>query len=316
MAAFLLGTVPAIADTAERVETFGRGPVQMTVSVRPARIEPHRDALLVLRAVVPRRVEVELPVSLADRLQGFELRGVIESDPVERQGKIEHEWRLLLTPLVAREYRLAPFPVRYTDRNRDPPVSDWFPTRPILFDFDAPPASDEGIAPAFDPVRVWPGPRTWALYGAVALAIGMALFLLRRLFRKAGRAIRRWRMAPRERALAELADLLAKDLIASGQIKMFYLELTGVVRRYIERAHKIRAPEQTTQEFLEAASRSPRFRPDALAKLKDFLEAADMVKFAAWRPPEEDIRQAVATARSYIEADAAPAQQEPEDGHV
>jgi hypothetical protein len=157
------------------------------------------------------------------------------------------------------------------------------------------------------PVWIYPSFRTVALWTAMAAAGVGLLFLLAKLLRKVRRQVQLMRMSPRERALTELAELMAKDLIRKDRVKDFYLELTMIVRRYIERAHAIRAPEQTTEEFLAAVSRDPRFSREVVAKLKAFLEAADLVKFAAHRPPEPDIRRSTGTAREYIETDAASA---------
>jgi hypothetical protein len=76
------------------------------------------------------------------------------------------------------------------------------------------------------------------------------------------------------------------------------------VRCYIERAHAVRAPEQTTEEFLAAVSRDSRFGPAVVERLRAFLRAADLVKYAAQRPEPAAVDQAVATARSYVETDA------------
>jgi len=118
------------------------------------------------------------------------------------------------------------------------------------------------------------------------------------------RAVKLRRMSPRERALYELAELLARDLLGREQIKDFYFELTMIVRAYIERAHTIRAPEQTTEEFLLAVSRDSRFSPAVVGQLRTFLQAADMVKYAAFRPDQPTVNQALSTARNYIETDA------------
>jgi hypothetical protein len=104
--------------------------------------------------------------------------------------------------------------------------------------------------------------------------------------------------------MLELAALLKRDLIARGDPKEFYLELTMIVRRYIERSHGVRAPEQTTEEFLAAASWDPRFSREVLAKLREFLQAADLVKFAAHRPAPGAAERATDTARDYIETDS------------
>jgi hypothetical protein len=77
-----------------------------------------------------------------------------------------------------------------------------------------------------------------------------------------------------------------------------------IVRRYIERRHRVRAPEQTTQEFLRAVSSDPRFAPQVVERLKQFLEAADLVKFAAWTPDSGAVENAVSSARDYLTSDA------------
>jgi hypothetical protein len=41
-----------------------------------------------------------------------------------------------------------------------------------------------------------------------------------------------------------------------------------------------------------------------LATLRAFLQAADLVKFAADRPADEAVDRAVSTARAYIQTDA------------
>jgi len=112
-------------------------------------------------------------------------------------------------------------------------------------------------------------------------------------------------MSPRERALEELAELMARDLVGKNMVKEFYLELTMIVRRYIERAHAIRAPEQTTEEFLAAVSSDNRFGQEVINRLRLFLEAADLVKFAAYHPESDAISRATETARSYVVTDAA-----------
>ena len=122
------------------------------------------------------------------------------------------------------------------------------------------------------------------------------------------------RLSPAERAVRELDALLAKDLIRRGKVKDFYVELTMVVRRYIERQHGIRAPEQTTQEFLRAAGDDRRFPPAVLRKLAAFLEAADLVKFAAHQPDADAIDRAARTARDFILTDSQ--QTADEDPHV
>jgi hypothetical protein len=161
---------------------------------------------------------------------------------------------------------------------------------------------DPEVAP--EPIYVPPTARTvasWILAALAGLAaLAALLFGLTRLSRR----VREFRMSPVERAMVELQRLLGRNLPGRGLYKEFYIELTMVVRRYIERARGIRAPEQTTQEFLAAAAGHPAFTPDVLAQLKTFLESADLVKFAGQEATPAMADDATAKAKAYITTDA------------
>ena len=289
-----------------RVEDVSQGPVHVIITAEPAKVELDRDILLTITVTAPPEIEASLP-SLDDRLTGFILSGTFDREPSSQDGKTVAERNARLTPVLADEYRLAPFPIVYTDRSRSPAVTGWFPTRPIVFEMMSP--ADAGgagdIETALRPVWIYPPFKTVALYSGLAILGAGAIILVWKLVRRIHRTIKLMRMSPRERALKELAALVAKDLIRRDMPKEFYLELTMIVRRYIERAHKIRAPEQTTQEFLAAAGDNPDFSGKVVEKLRNFLEAADLVKFAAHRPETDAADGATATAREYVETDSA-----------
>jgi hypothetical protein len=109
------------------------------------------------------------------------------------------------------------------------------------------------------------------------------------------------RQTPEEIAHAALAALLAENLPARGLIKEFYLQLTGIVRQYIEDTTGIRAPEQTTGEFLHDMRSREAFAPERSVRLAEFLEAADMVKYAGQQPPENQINEAISRAREFVD---------------
>ena len=86
----------------------------------------------------------------------------------------------------------------------------------------------------------------------------------------------------------------------ASDVKLFYVELTAIVRRYIERTKGIHAPEQTTQEFLQEISRRKDFPAEQSRRLRSFLEAADLVKFAAHQPREEDVEESFRRASAFV----------------
>jgi hypothetical protein len=154
------------------------------------------------------------------------------------------------------------------------------------------------LRPATGPVEL-PEPAAgslWWLFGACLLIVGLLL------------GWRRWRrpsrkqvpkLSPFELAYLELDELLDGDL-SERDVKRFYVELTAIVRRYIERTTGVRAPEQTTEEFLREISGFATFTSDERERLQQFLESADLVKFAAQRPDKRDIEQSFERAKAFI----------------
>ena len=108
-------------------------------------------------------------------------------------------------------------------------------------------------------------------------------------------------VSPHEAALAKLDALLAENLLADGYLKLFYLRLSDIVRHYIEDRFGLRAPEQTTDEFLVALANAPQIRGDHQQLLRRFLRQADMVKFAKFKPGADETGGAVEAARRFIE---------------
>jgi len=159
------------------------------------------------------------------------------------------------------------------------------------------------LRPPREPLSPW----TWAaiagalLIGALAVAVFVA-WLKRRAQRPAPPIL------PEVWALRALAQLEAADLISSGQAKEFYYRLSEIVRVYIELKFGLAAPEMTTEEFLGALARDRGAVPYDADRLRDFLQACDLVKYAAFRPRQEDSAQALGTARAFIDATAAAAQ--------
>lgn len=303
------------AASATRVEELAWGPMRVTFSFTPGDVPLNQDVLLDVTLVSPEGVTLSLP-PLDDRLGGFSLSGRYDSDATTSGGTTTHALHMRLTPLVAREYRLAPLAVSYTDARVQPPLTGWFPTKPIVLSAAAPAAHGSALAGTVEPLWIRPAFRTVAAWIVGSIAVAALAVWLFRIMRRVREEVQLRRLSPRERALRELHNLLAKGLIERGLVKDFYVELTMIVRRYIERRHGVRAPEQTTEEFLAAVGRDPRFDAAVLMRLQAFLQAADRVKFAAHQPAAGDIDAATRTAEEYIAQDAeavdsgAPAREE------
>ena len=153
-----------------------------------------------------------------------------------------------------------------------------------------------GLVELSRPVRRTP----WLEIGMVstALVVLVSGFILWRRRRRAVPAARRH--TPEELAYLDLQALIQADLIAAGRYGEFYVELTGIVRRYIERTTQVHAPELTTEEFLREMHDRKLFAADQQQRLQRFLEAADLIKFAARIPGTEEIERSFDTAKAFV----------------
>lgn len=102
------------------------------------------------------------------------------------------------------------------------------------------------------------------------------------------------RIPPFDAAKTRLKELDGKKLISQNKIKLYYVELTDIVRTFIERELNIPALESTTDELLETitdfnASSKLNIPLETLAKLQKLLQEADLVKFAKSKPLQNEI---------------------------
>ena len=218
-------------------------------------------------------------IDLRERFRGFS----VADDYEDEENNCTH-WLLTPEP-CAKGYRIAPF--AFEDRV----------IGPVRFE---PPAVREPVTGAMevDPQKDLP-PLSLKLAGQVAAALVALLLVAAVAFwtvRYLARRVREHRMSPIERAWAELDRLVKRGLPGRGRYKDFYVELTLVVRRYIQRKYGVKAPNLTTEEFLKNF--------EGGAKLREFLESADMVKFAGVEATPDMADGATESARTYLKGDA------------
>lgn len=284
---------------AVRTEELSSGRIAVSLAATPGTVSLDKPVILTLTLSTPESVNATWP-ELADRFEGFGPPEVYETGARTEKGRTRRELRVRLTPLAASEYRLKPLAILFRDPASEKP--EWVKTRPVVF-AAAPRPAVAALNPPAPPLPIPLSAREIGLAVLAAAAVAAILYLVYRLTRRLRKAIRLRQMSARQRALLELDELSARHLIEQGLLKDFYFELTAVVRRYIERRHGIRAPEQTTEEFLISAGADPRFPRDTLEKLQTFLTAADWVKFANFKPGPEAGPRALESARQYVTTD-------------
>lgn len=103
-------------------------------------------------------------------------------------------------------------------------------------------------------------------------------------------------------ALRRLDKLESADYISRREFEFLHVELSAVMRYFIENRFGLKALEQTTEEFIRAIGQSPHFGTEQQVILRQFLELADLVKFATYDPGSSASREAMKTVRDFIES--------------
>ncbi|MCX7826860.1 MAG: hypothetical protein N2689_15075 [Verrucomicrobiae bacterium] len=140
----------------------------------------------------------------------------------------------------------------------------------------------------------------WAAAAAVLLIVVAAgVWLVQRKRRQDAQRV----FVPRKNAVEEARERLeaARRLMLAGEVEAFYVEVSDAVRHYIERQFRLRAPEQTTEEFLQDMARAQRLRPSHKELLAEFLTQCDLVKFARFRPGPAAMENALGAATRFVD---------------
>jgi hypothetical protein len=127
----------------------------------------------------------------------------------------------------------------------------------------------------------------YLIIGFIALTlIGLAVWFLRK--RKLQVKEPAKIIVPKEAAhviaFRSLSELKEKKLWQNDRVKLYYVELSDIVRTYIENRYRLLALESTTQELLDSISHNKYLNEEQLLMLKQVLYTADMAKFAKAKP--------------------------------
>lgn len=150
------------------------------------------------------------------------------------------------------------------------------------------------IAP---PVDI-PDPFAWLWWGLALLALTIAALLLWLWLRK--RATQQ-AVVPGVPAHVRAKQKLQEALSLLAQPKPFVIAVSDAARWYLEERFSFRAPERTTEEFLNDLQRTDRLTRDQKESLGAFLESCDLVKFAKYEPGEVELRDLHASAVRLVE---------------
>jgi len=257
-----------------------------------------------LSVSAPRDFSVDFPAFEADTL----VRGiqVLRRGPVDTVLLDNHRFRLqknyVLTSFDAELYYIPPIEFKVGGVNYK---SNHLSLKVISFDVDT--ANLE----LFDikgvekpPFVIWDYalPAGYVLGGLLLLLLGYYLY----------KRYRKTKLFPEAEpdpelllpahvvALQALDKIKSEKIWTEGKYKLFYTQVTDVLRKYMGRRFDIPAMELSSSEILDFFRKNKEAQP-VYEQLKQLLMLADFVKFAKFQPLESENQQTLNHAYGFVE---------------
>jgi hypothetical protein len=271
---------------------------------------------------IDKDVDVFNPV-IQDSLYQVEI--VKESAPIKKEAD---EIKLILYHFIISRYDSAevtipPIPILYKTKN-DTTIQVVF-SNPVSFSVHTVEVIAEAdIKDVKSPFTIpldWKLILLWFLIVAILIAV-LVYFYKKYQKRKSERLVRKEiiKIPAHLKALAELDNLEKEQLWQKGLIKDYHSNITGIIRGYFENRFELPALELTTTESMNQL-KTVKEAKIIYGTTDDFLNNADMVKFAKFVPldsvNEEMMKQAkdivYKTIEKESEIDEKPVQEEVEE---
>ncbi len=254
---------------------------------------------------------VQWPDSL--NLAPFEVLGAVVSPVTVADGRAASTAVLTLTAFELGELELPSFPVSVASPGGTAElVTDPFGIAVVSVGLD----EGADIRDIRGPLSI---PRSWVVIAlwilALALAAGGGYWLARRARQRKSDDDPASEAPPRpahELAYEALDWLESSTLLQQGRIKDYYIEVSDVIRRYLEGRYAVRALEMTSREVLEQLDGAG-VGQGIHWRFASFLEQCDLVKFAKYRPGPGACGEIVPAARALVDATLPPPEPEAEE---
>ncbi len=279
------------------------GPVSATLTISNS--EPLIGDLMTLELVVEAAEGVSLQMpGKAEAFSRFTVEKYSDGRESTKTGN-KHTQKYVLQASRSGRLRIPPLRIAFVDKGPDSKSGDEqellteeipIKVRPVL-------AGDEASKAQLRPIRgslqEELGNSYFAQYwwiGALSiagLAVLIGLFFLKRSKREQD-------VSPYEKASVALASLESQGMPDTETLDNWYVQLSSIVREYLEGRFALRAPELTTEEFLREAQRSDRLSDEHKALVSGFLADCDRVKFAGYEPEADESRAVLEAARRFL----------------
>jgi hypothetical protein len=250
-------------------------------------------------------IELEYPASATlqhidfERLDSntIELIDYILMDSLESSDLKSNRIRATITAFTAGDYKIS-LPVRIRDGQQTQTIfSDTMHLvvySPTLDSTTLAPIKD--ILPEKDDITDW----GWIILLIFLVPIVLiGLYVLISSQKKKQTQLGLPSLSAYDSAMKALETLQQSSHLAKGNVKIYYSELSNIVRNYLEKAYQIPALESTSAQIL-AHEHGNKLSDEQQVLLRKLLSTSDLVKFAKVEPTSETHNNTWETAKQII----------------
>lgn len=211
--------------------------------------------------------------------------------------------RYLASVFTLGEARIPPIPVRYRLPDGTTGEASTEPIALTVVSLLPKDPQQQKLADIRGPASVGIGRAFWVALGCgLALVAALAFWAIRRRKRDVVPAAALVpALPPDAEATGALDALAARDLLGRGEYRAFYIELTTIAKRYLERRLGAPVLEMTSAETVACLRRHPH-AGDVVAVARDLAEAADRIKFARGEGLAAEAERHLAAVRALVPA--------------
>lgn len=276
-------------------ESAGKGGIKISASVDRRSIYIGDRIRYLVEVLAPKDTLLQFPQFKDYRIGEFEIKDSGSSVKPKIFGRVLYKRSYLITTYTVGKKVIPEYEVKWKAKSGKDWIAD--KTKPIEI-------SVKSVLPVnveLTDIKDIKGPLYfrnpyWGIISlAVVLLLCLAIAYIIYMRMKSYVPVR----LPHETALEELESIRARYL-QGGPIKEYYFGVSDSVRRYIERAFNLRAPEMTTEEFLNSMKDSSGLNGAQKDLLRGFMNACDMVKYAKYNPTAAEADSVYSTAKNFI----------------
>jgi len=275
-------------------------PVDVVTTLEPPCVPFHRTAVLTITVEAPGDAEVAIPP--LPKMDGVEVTAQGPERETLEAGRQRVRQRYVVDAVRAGSYLVPSVEVAAEEDQHAATAPLMLEVRDLT-DQEKEQVQQFGLGAAPGvflprPPLGWPA-RLFAVL-ALLLAIAAVVLAVLRYRRRTGAPVAP-PLPPWEVARQRLLALAMRQLPEAGKHEAYYVDLTAILRYYIEDRFHLRAPEQSTPEFLDSASGSGLFTEEQQNALAHFLRHCDRVKFALYKPSYEEMTNGFALVTRFVD---------------